>query len=109
MTSPGGPLLQSLSGCTEPHTSLRLSRDGKTLVSIGEGSEILVWDVPAGRVLRNIECPGRPAAKHSILCKTDSYESCCNWPILPVQLSPSGICEATWNTSLKYLSNYKVA
>ena len=77
--------MQSLSGSTEPHTSLRLSRDGKTLVSIGEGSEILVWDVPAGRVLRNIECPGRRASKHSILCRTDSYENYSNWPIFLVQ------------------------
>ena len=60
MTSPGGPLLQSLSGSAEPHSSLHLSNDGKTLVSIGDGNEILVWDVHAGRILRNIECPGRP-------------------------------------------------
>ncbi|XP_065054750.1 NACHT domain- and WD repeat-containing protein 1-like isoform X2 [Rhopilema esculentum] len=57
LTSPGGPLLQSLSGSSELHVGLRLSRDGKTLASIGESNELLVWDVAAGRVFRNLPFP----------------------------------------------------
>ena len=59
LTSPGGPLLQSLSGSTEPHIALRLSSDGKHLISIGEENEMLIWDVRAGRLIRTIDCPGK--------------------------------------------------
>ena len=61
-------MLQSLSGSSELHVGLRLSRDGKTLASIGESNELLVWDVAAGRVFRNLPCPGECChAKQSVL------------------------------------------
>eukprot|EP00794_Sanderia_malayensis_P012962 gene12962-14292_t len=71
LTSPGGPLLQSLSGSSEKPTALRLSPDGRTLISIGEDTEMLIWDVLAGRVIRNIDCPGG-GSTYSCLSKDGS-------------------------------------
>lgn len=58
LTSPGGPLVHSMSGHVKPSSALCASADGKLIASASADTTCSVWDVRSGRLLRTLEGVG---------------------------------------------------
>ena len=59
LTSPGGPLVHSMSGQQKPSSALSASVDGKLIASASADSTCSVWDVKSGRLVRTLEGVGK--------------------------------------------------
>lgn len=58
LTSPGGPMVHSLSGQSQPSTALSVSDDGKLVVSASSDSSCSIWEVSSGKLVRALENAG---------------------------------------------------
>lgn len=58
LTSPGGPLVHSLSGQSRPTTAFVTSPDGSLVVSACADTTCNIWDVSCGRLVRTLEGVG---------------------------------------------------
>ncbi|XP_068711765.1 NACHT domain- and WD repeat-containing protein 1-like isoform X2 [Montipora foliosa] len=58
LTSPGGPLIHSMSGHQLPISALSSSADGKLIASASFDSTCTVWNVYSGRLVRTLEGVG---------------------------------------------------
>lgn len=58
LTSPGGPLIHSMSGHQLPSSALSCSADGNLIASASADATCSVWDVKSGRLLRTLEGVG---------------------------------------------------
>jgi WD40 repeat protein len=55
LTAPGGPLLRTLVGHTDPITAIALTPDGRHLVSASEDHTARMWDLESGAAVRTLE------------------------------------------------------
>ena len=58
LTSPGGPLVHSLSGQSQPATTLVTSPGGALAASACADNTVNIWDVDTGRLVRTLEGGG---------------------------------------------------
>ena len=59
LTSPGGPLVHSMSGHEKPSSALSASVDGKLIGSASTDTTCSIWDVNSGRLIRTLEGVGK--------------------------------------------------
>lgn len=59
LTSPGGPLVHSMSGHQKPSSALSASADGKFIASASTDTTCTIWDVNSGRLVRTLEGVGK--------------------------------------------------
>lgn len=59
LTSPGGPLIHSMSGHRLPSSALSSSADGKLIASASADTTCSIWDVHSGRLVRTLEGVGK--------------------------------------------------
>lgn len=62
LTSPGGPLVHSMSGQQKPSSALSASADGKLVASASTDTTCSIWDVNSGRLVRCLEGVGKRLA-----------------------------------------------
>lgn len=55
LTGPGGPLLRTLVGHTDPVTGIALTPDGRRVVSASEDHTARVWDLDSGAAVRKLK------------------------------------------------------
>ena len=55
LTGPGGPLLRTLVGHTDPVTAIAITPDGRQVVSASEDHTARIWDLDSGAAVRTLK------------------------------------------------------